>query len=172
MAEFFDIYDENGNHLGVAPRNECHGNPALIHCTVHIVVFHPETGEILLQKRRMDKDIQPGKWDTAVGGHLDAGEDFITAARRELAEELGITGSVQLVHLFDSKIRNDIESENVRVFALSHAGPFAYQASEIDGVRFFAAAELEDAEWRNNFTPNLLTELAELKKRNCYPSAR
>jgi len=164
MAELFDIYDDSGNHIGTAPRSECHGNPALIHCTVHIVVFHPETGDILLQKRRMDKDIQPGKWDTAVGGHLNAGEDFETAARRELAEELGISGKITLKHLFDSKIRNDIESENVRVFAITSAGAFIFQRSEIDEIRFFSAAELEDEAWRENFTPNLLTELDELKK--------
>ena len=49
MAEYFDIYDEAGNRLGTAPRSECHGNPALIHCTVHIAVLHPEDGRLLLQ---------------------------------------------------------------------------------------------------------------------------
>ena len=164
MAELFDIYDENGRHLGTAPRNECHGNPALIHCTAHVAVIHPETGELLLQKRRMDKDIQPGKWDTAVGGHLDAGESFETAAKRELAEELGVTGEVELLHLFDGKIRNEIESENSRVFGVKLAGPFAFQKSEIDTVRFFTAAELADEKWRKEFTPNLLAELEDLKK--------
>ena len=143
MAELFDIYDENGRHLGTAPRNECHGNPALIHCTAHVAVIHPETGELLLQKRRMDKDIQPGKWDTAVGGHLDAGESFETAAKRELAEELGVTGEVELLHLFDGKIRNEIESENVQVFTIVCDGPFQPQESEIDQVAFFDPADLK-----------------------------
>ncbi len=164
MAEFFDIYNEAGTHLGTALRSECHGNPALIHCTAHVVVIHPQTGCILLQKRRPDKDIQPGKWDTAVGGHLDAGESFETAARRELAEELGFTGDAQLHHLFDSKIRNRIESENVRVFKTELAGPFDFQKSEIDEVRFFTAAELDSPELRKNFTPNLISEVEELKK--------
>lgn len=171
MAEFFDIYDEQGNHAGIAPRSECHGNPALIHCTAHVVVKHPETGALLLQKRRMDKDIQPGKWDTAVGGHLDCGESFLIAAVRELAEELGVTEKVELRHLFDSKIRNEIESENTRVFGVELAGPFAFQASEIDTVRFFTASELADPQWRENFTPNLLLELEELKKCGFYPPA-
>ena len=170
MAEFFDIYDEAGNRLGIAPRSECHGNPALIHCTAHVAVMHPETGELLLQKRRMDKDIQPGKWDTAVGGHLDAGEDFETAARRELAEELGVTENVELIHLFDSRIRNEIESENTRIFGVKLAGPFAFQTSEIDTVRFFSAAELADETWRREFTPNLLFELDDLKQCGFYPS--
>ena len=169
MPEYFDVYDEKGNLLGKALRSECHGNPALIHCTIHVAVMHPENGSLLLQKRRMDKDIQPGKWDTAVGGHLACGENFETAARRELAEELGIKEELELQHLFDSRIRNEIESENIRVFGVKLAGPFDYQRSEIDGVRFWNAEELADPANRREFTPNLLTELEELKKCGFYP---
>ena len=60
--ELFDIYDEAGNRIGTAPRRECHGNPKLLHRTAHVVVFHPATGAMLLQKRAITKDIQPGKW--------------------------------------------------------------------------------------------------------------
>ena len=163
--ELFDIYDEAGNRIGTAPRRECHGNPKLLHHTAHVVVFHPETGDILLQKRSQDKDIQPGKWDTAVGGHLALGEDYEAGARRELAEELGVTAPVQLEYLFDGRIRNDIESEDVRVFGLRMAENFAFQASEIDAIRFWRADELFAPENRREFTPNLCAELDELRKR-------
>lgn len=164
--EFFDIYDEAGNRIGVATRRECHGDPKLLHHTAHVVVFHPETGAILLQKRAATKDIQPGKWDTAVGGHLALGEDYETGARRELAEELGVTDAGKLKYLFDGKIRNSIESEDVRVFALRRAGGFKFQVEEIDDIRFWTAAELFDPENRKNFTPNLCAELDELRRRN------
>ena len=163
--ELFDIYDEAGNRVGVAPRRECHGDPKLLHHTAHVVVFHPETGAVLLQKRAATKDIQPGKWDTAVGGHLALGEDYEAGARRELAEELGVTSPVELEHLFDSKIRNDIESEDARVFGLRMAGGFTFQKSEIDAIRFWRADELFVPVNRREFTPNLCAELDELKKR-------
>ena len=163
--ELFDIYDEAGNRVGVAPRCECHGNPKLLHHTAHVVVFHPETGAILLQKRAATKDIQPGKWDTAVGGHLALGEDYEAGARRELAEELGVTSPVKLEYLFDGKIRNSIESEDTRVFAIRMAEGFTFQTSEIDAIRFWTAAELFDPANRVNFTPNLCAELDELRKR-------
>ena len=164
MEELFDIYDKNGNHIGTAPRRLCHGDPSLLHHTAHVVVIHPETGDILLQKRTLSKDIQPGKWDTAVGGHLALGEDFETGARRELAEELGITGDVELIHLFDSSIRNEIESEDVRVFGAFIADGFKFDPVEIAGIRFWDRAALEDPAERENFTPNLILELEMLKQ--------
>lgn len=159
--EIFEIVDEDNNVVGTAPRSECHGNPALIHRTVHVVVFHPD-GRILLQKRSAAKDVQPGKWDTAVGGHLDPGEDFEEAARREMAEELGVAQRLPLKHLFDSKIRNDIESENVRVFSTVYAGPFNFDKGEIDEVRFWDRKDLNLPENQRGFTPNLISELKAL----------
>ena len=162
MDEYFDIVDENGQVNGKALRSECHGNPALIHRTVHVVVYHPD-GRLLLQKRRMDKDVQPGKWDTAVGGHLDSGEDYETAVLRELAEELGVVAELQdLQYVMDSEIRNEIESENVRVFSLIHPGPFDYLKTEIDEVKFWEICELRKsiAETPEIFTPNFIDEFS------------
>jgi len=164
MAEYLDIYDAAGNRIGRAERSRCHGDPSLLHHTAHVVVIHPVTGEILLQKRAADKDIQPGRWDTAVGGHLAPGESYEEGAARELHEELGLRGDFLLTILFDARIRNEIESEDVRVFGLFHSGPFAFQKEEIDEVRFFSAGELENETFRKNCTPNLLAELEELKK--------
>ena len=166
MEEMFDIYDEAGNRIGQAPRRECHGNPALLHHTAHVAVFHPDGGALLLQKRSASKDIQPGKWDTAVGGHLASGESYLDGALRELREELGIAvPPEELRFLFDSRIRNEIESEDVRVFALNAAGPFRFQRSEIDAVRFWSIAELFAPEAREQFTPNLTAELALLREK-------
>ena len=156
--ELFDIYSPDGKHTGTARRCECHGNPSLIHRSVQIFVFSPD-GRILLQKRSPDKDIQPGRWDTSVGGHLAAGEDYLTAARRETAEELGVAEELEFVHFFDIAIRNSIESEDVRVFRTIYDGPFSFQRSEIDSIRFFTADELKDPEWQKDFTPNLINEL-------------
>ena len=159
--EIFEIVDENDNIIGTALRSECHGNPAFIHRTSHVVVFD-STGNILLQKRCADKDIQPGKWDTAVGGHLDIGENYEQGARREMNEELGIDPNLPLEFLFNLKIRNDIESENVRVYKTVYDGEFNFQREEIDEVKFWSVSELLDKNNHKQFTPNLVVEINKL----------
>ena len=93
---------------------------------------------------------------------LAVGEDFETAARREMVEELGIPSSLPLKCLFDSKIRNSIESENTRVFSTVYAGPFNFPKSEIDEVRFWTVCELRREMEIGSFTPNLIEELKRL----------
>ena len=67
--EYFPLVTEAGLVVGKATRTECHSGTFLLHPVVHLHVFNL-SHELYLQKRSMDKDIQPGKWDTSVGGHV------------------------------------------------------------------------------------------------------
>lgn len=154
--ELFDIVDDNDQVIGTAPRRECHGNPALVHRAAHVLVFNND-GQLLLQKRSAGKDIQPGKWDTSVGGHLDPGEDYLEAAVREMHEELGLSG-LPLTFLYHSKIRNDIESENIATYLTCADGPFTFSRREIDEVRFWTAEEIDRGVGTGVFTPNFEQE--------------
>ena len=89
-SELFPVVDETGRVVGCATRGECHDGRRLLHPVVHLHLFNSR-GELYLQKRPLWKDIQPGRWDTAVGGHIDYGETPDEALRREVREELGVT---------------------------------------------------------------------------------
>ena len=157
-SELIDVYNAVGEKTGCVERSKAHGDNTLLHRAAHVFVFSGD-GRLLLQKRAITKRIQPGKWDASVGGHLAAGEDYLTGARRELAEELGLPEDTPPEHLFDVAIRNEIESEDARVFKAVSEGPFDFQKEEIDEVRFFTADELQDPQWRKEFTPCLIGEL-------------
>ena len=163
MEELFEIVNENNEVIGTALRSECHGNPNLCHRTAHVIVLN-NNGDMLLQKRAVSKDIQPGKWDTAVGGHLALGETFEQAAVREMNEELGISEDQSLTFLFYMKIRNKIESENVAVFSTVYNGPFKIQKSEIDEIKFWTITELKNKMNKNFFTPNCILEIDKFLK--------
>jgi len=154
--ELFDIVDEQDRVIGQAPRRACHGDPSLIHRVAHVLVLNRH-GELLLQKRSLRKDIQPGKWDTSVGGHLDPGEDYQAAAVREMGEELGVH-DVPLTFLYRSQIRNEIESENVSTYLACCDGPFVAHPDEIDELRFWGAADIDAALGSGRFTPNFEEE--------------
>ncbi len=76
--EEFPIVDEMGNILGAITRGHAHDGSKILHPVVHLHVFNSR-GDLYLQHRPAWKDIQPDKWDTACGGHVDLGESVSQA---------------------------------------------------------------------------------------------
>ena len=81
--ERFPIVDENGNVIGSISRGQAHDGTKILHPVVHLHLFNSQ-GMLYLQERPQWKDIQPGKWDTATGGHIDYGESVEDALVREV----------------------------------------------------------------------------------------
>ena len=154
-SEIFPVVDEEGNVIGKATRGECHSGSKMLHPVVHLHVYNSK-GELFLQRRPEWKDIQPGKWDTAVGGHVDYGEDIESALRREVREEIGLTEyKPELVarYVFES-VR---EKELVHVFRTTTAA-CPIPSSELDGGRFFDKQEILHLLGTGFFTPNFEKE--------------
>jgi len=156
-GELLDVVDPDGGVVGRVPRDVCHGNPALAHRVVHVIVQNA-AGEFFLQKRSRTKQVAPGQWDTAVGGHLRPGETYEQAAAREAAEEIGLR-NVSFRHRHDSVWRTDFETEHVRTFQAVAEGPFQLQVGEIEDGRFWTVEELRGAAGTGVLTPNLEEEL-------------
>ena len=158
-AEMLPVVDEAGNIISAASRGECHGGSKLLHPVVHLHVFDSE-GRLYLQRRPDWKDIQPGKWDTAVGGHIDLGENVDMALRREAREELGLT-DFQPEHLSSYIFESDRERELVNVFrAVVDTVP--EPSDELDGGRVWTLAEIRSAIGTGVFTPNFEQEFIRL----------
>ena len=122
--EWFPLVNEKGETIGKATRKECHNGSKMLHPVVHLHIFN-KAGDLYLQKRSINKDIQPGKWDTAVGGHIDYGETVEDALHREVREELGITDFIpQFItrYVFESAI----EKELVNTYRTIYDGPIIH----------------------------------------------
>jgi isopentenyldiphosphate isomerase len=141
--EYLEIVDNSGTVIGSARRSEVHGNPSLIHRVVHVLVFNKE-GNILLQKRSMNKDVAPGRWDTSVGGHVGIGEDLLRSSMREMQEELGIATD-ESEYLYSYMHSNAYETELVATFRCTHEGEFTFNREEIDEIRFWNYEEITEA---------------------------
>lgn len=154
--EKLPIVDPEGNIIGQTTRAVAHnGVEKPLHPVVHLHVFNTH-GDLFMQHRPVWKDIQPDRWDTAVGGHVDFGEDIATALRREVYEEIGLdSDGAEFVtsYVFESAR----ERELVIVFRIvTDEAP--RPSAELDGGRFFTAEEIRERMGHDFFTPNFEQE--------------
>jgi isopentenyldiphosphate isomerase len=140
--EWFDVVNERDEVVSRALRQEVHAT-GWWHRAVHVLVFDA-TGSVFLQKRSMQKDLSPGKWDSSCSGHLDAGEDYDAAAERELGEEIGVrvTGQTGPVRWFRVEACAATGWEFVWVYRLRHDGPLVLDPAEIQYGEWVAPGEV------------------------------
>lgn len=150
--ELLPIVDSDGNVTGSMTRGEAHGGAKTLHPVVHLHVFNPK-GDIYLQRRPDWKDVQPGKWDTATGGHIGFGEDIETALRREVVEELGIN-DFQYKSLGHYVFESDVEKELVYVHTTVYEKEIHPNAEELNGGRYWTKEEVKQNIGKGVFTPN------------------
>ncbi len=157
--EIFPLVDKQGRVVGSATRAECHSGSKLLHPVVHLHLMN-SAGELYLQHRPAWKDIQPNRWDSGVGGHIDLGEEVVEALLRESREELGVEGfEPQFVcsYIFES----DRERELVNVFTTCYDGVVT-PSEECDGGRFWSVAEILESLGKGVFTPNFESEFRDV----------
>jgi len=138
--ERFDVVDEDDRVVGTASRAEVHRD-GLLHRAVHVFVIN-RRGELLLQKRSRLKDAHPGVWDSSVAGHLDAGEDYPTAAVREMEEEMGIedAGLEEVARIPPSEATG---WEHVRLYMTRWEGRPRFPSAEVEAVMWLPAEEVD-----------------------------
>ncbi len=153
--ELLDVLDENGIKTGeVLPRSEVHKR-GLWHRIIVVAIIN-EKNEILIQQRSHDKDKNPDMWDISVTGHLDAGQDSLTGATREISEEvsvsLGYSVDVKDFRFMFSFRKQEKVNDNhfdrqyydffiLRQFGLTENN-IRFQSSEVQAIKFVTISEL------------------------------
>ncbi len=152
QEELLEVVTKEGEVIKTLPRSEIHGNPLLIHRVVHVLVF-TKKGGLLLQKRSMNKDVAPGKWDTSVGGHVNSGETLTQAMEREMDEELGIS-ACKPEFLYTYIHSNVYETELVHTYSCIYSGGIHFNREEIDEVRLWSIEEINRNIGKKIFSDN------------------
>ncbi|MFA5326933.1 MAG: NUDIX domain-containing protein [Prolixibacteraceae bacterium] len=160
--EWLPLVDENGVIIGKAPRSVCHNGQKLLHPVVHLHVLNNQKN-VYLQMRPPDKLVQPGKWDTSVGGHISVGETLETALKREAWEEIGLQDfSARLVKTY--RWDSEFESELVYVFVSYDYKSIHLHSDEVQEGRFWTIKQIENNIGKGLFTPNFEYEFQLLRK--------
>ena len=139
--ELLDVVDENDSVVEVKTRGEIHAQ-GLMHRAVHILVFN-NRGDLFLQKRSMNKDENPGLWDSSAAGHVDSGEDYLQCALREITEELGIVVEGVLQALFKLAASAATGNEHSVIYRYDFDGPMILQKEEIDEGRWISPGDMD-----------------------------
>jgi isopentenyl-diphosphate delta-isomerase type 1 len=139
--ELFDVVDAEDRVLRSELRSVVHRDK-LMHRAVHIFVFNSD-GQLYLQRRSMTKDSAPGKWVSSCSGHVDSGEDYDTAAPRELAEEIGLIEPEGLERVFKESPCRQTGQEFVWVYRCQAEGPFTLDPEEVSDGKWVNLDELK-----------------------------
>lgn len=160
--DIFDIVDMSDGVVGNAPRSVVHAK-GLLHRASHVLMFK-EAGasrEILLQKRSMSKDLYPGIYTTSCSGHVDSGEDYDTAAVREMREETGLSVDISRLEKI-GKISPCAETGNEFTFVYEMecdgSEKFEIPPDEVASLDWVKVSDFGRmiAETPQNFTPSFL----------------
>lgn len=161
--EMLPLVDHNGKVIGKASRSSCHTGSMALHPVVHLHIISSDRSGLLLQKRSETKKIQPGKWDTSVGGHVSYGESVEESLRREAMEEASLTDFCAKFikrYVFESKV----ERELINCYAC--VAPESYvpqvEKGEADSIRFWTWDEIAVNIGRELFTPNFEGEFTDI----------
>jgi isopentenyldiphosphate isomerase len=160
--EFFPIVEPNGLVVARAAREYCHSGAKPLHPVVHLHIID-RFSRIYLQKRPLSKKIQPGKWDTAVGGHVSYGEHQLEALYRESSEELGFS-EFNPIHIVTYEFESEVEKELINVYAAVGHYELTPDPEELDGGQWWELADIDEGIGKGIFTPNFESEFQMIRK--------
>jgi intracellular septation protein A/ADP-ribose pyrophosphatase YjhB (NUDIX family) len=156
-VEWLPVVDEEGNVKGKATREECHRNPELIYPVIRMHLIN-KSQQILLQKRSLKSDIEPGKWDAAVAGHIRFGEDIEQAVMRESQEEINF--KPEFLDLLEKRIFKAPNSTALMfIFITQTDQSIVPNKKEVEDARFFTYEQILELQNQAAISVGLAQEL-------------
>lgn len=140
------IVNESDEPVGAGTIAEVRKSGA-IHRIARIMV-EDDRGRVLLQKRSQAMQAWPGYWDNSAAGHVDDGESYEQAAKRELKEEIGLDGC-ELEEIFYYRTTSTYKKLKLnrfnKLFLVIVPGntKFEVQESEVEEVKWFTGDQLK-----------------------------
>lgn len=164
MEELVDVINpENGKKTGeIVTKKEAH-QKGIWHSSVHIWFIDEDNKKILLQKRCSKKNLFPNMWDISVGGHISSGEEPLTAAKRELSEELGLNSN-NYHFIYQTTIKeqftdnNILSNEFVHIYLIQsnlNLDDITLQQEEVAEVKWYTKQELQILNNNKKVIPHL-----------------
>ncbi|MGN1267391.1 MAG: NUDIX domain-containing protein [Dorea sp.] len=149
--ELFDILNPDGSKTGIVRERGVAHREGSCHGTVHmwIVRENEKSGyDVLLQKRSANKDSNPGCYDISSAGHIEAGDNGLNTAVREMKEELGLDvkpEELQYIGVHPGKYEAEFYGKPFKDNELSSV--FLYTRSVEIGELKLQESEVEEVIW-------------------------
>lgn len=138
MPEYLDVVDDSNIVIGKALKEEIYAKK-LPHRIVHIFVLDAKNQKIYLQQRSQTVSFLPGYYCTSASGHVQSGETYEQAAKRELREELGV--SLPLKKVSELYFVSNDHRRFIELFIAVAEGEFSFADGEVSGGEFMSIGE-------------------------------
>ena len=99
------LVDRNDNPMGLMPKLEAH-EKGVLHRAFSVFILNRK-GQLMLQRRALDKYHSPGLWTNTCCSHPRESESIIEAGLRRLKEEMGFTTPLEPMFSFIYKSKFD-----------------------------------------------------------------
>lgn len=166
-TEYVVLVDNNDREIGLAEKLDAHRR-CLLHRAFSIFLFSGE--KLLLQQRALHKYHSAGLWTNTCCSHPRSGENLISAGKRRLQEELGITaelkdiGWFQYIAHFENGLAEN-ELDHVLVGFIPSNMVITPNPDEVNALRWVSIEDLDKelASLPEQFTPWLKQALEIVK---------
>ncbi|MFG1920470.1 isopentenyl-diphosphate Delta-isomerase [Cryptosporangium sp. NPDC048952] len=166
--ELIVLLSDDGRAIGTAPKLASHHRETPLHAAFSSYVFD-RSGRFLLTRRALSKKTWPGVWTNSCCGHPAPEEDAVSAVRRRLHHELGLSVTIdEIVPLlpdfrYRAELDGIVENEICPVFGVRVDAEPVPNPDEVEEYRWVDWPEVLAGRAGVALSPWSLLQLVELE---------